>query len=112
MFEDRLDNSLARDAVKVEHVRMRIAHEQINADLIDLELVELKFIFNRCKSTGVDCLFSELQLTFFQVHHDNRDFDIIPNFQPQCTASFGQQTLLFEKSTGVRMLSSCRSISI
>lgn len=48
VFEDRLDNSLARDAVKVEHVRMRIAHEQINPDLIDLELVELKFIFNRC----------------------------------------------------------------
>lgn len=56
VFEDRLDNSLARDAVKVEHVRMRIAHEQINPDLIDLELVELKFIFNRCKSTDVDCL--------------------------------------------------------
>jgi N-terminal acetyltransferase B complex non-catalytic subunit len=47
-FEDRLDNSLARDTVKVEHVRMRIAHEQITTDLIDLELVELKFIFNRC----------------------------------------------------------------
>jgi hypothetical protein len=47
-FEDRLDNSLARDAMKVEHVRMRITHEQITTDLIDLELVELKFIFNRC----------------------------------------------------------------
>lgn len=47
-FEDKLDNSLARDTVKVEHVRMRIAHEQITTDLIDLELVELKFIFNRC----------------------------------------------------------------
>ena len=47
-FEDRLDNSLARDTVKIEHVRMRIAHEQITTDLIDLELIELKFIFNRC----------------------------------------------------------------
>ncbi|KZP19497.1 hypothetical protein FIBSPDRAFT_920120 [Athelia psychrophila] len=93
VFEDRLDNSLARDAVKVEHVRMRIAHEQINADLIDLELVELKFIFNR-------------------FHHDNRDFDIIPNFQPQCTASFGQQTLLFEKSTGLGWLSAFLKIYI
>jgi N-terminal acetyltransferase B complex non-catalytic subunit len=33
--------------VKVEHVRMRITHEQITTDLVDLELVELKFIFNR-----------------------------------------------------------------
>jgi len=93
VFEDRLDNSLARDAIKVEHVRMRIAHEQINADLIDLELVELKFIFNR-------------------FHHDNRDFDIIPNFQPQSIASFGQQTLLFEKSTGLGWLSAFLKIYI
>ena len=33
--------------MKIEHVRMRIAHEQISTDLIDLELIELKFIFNR-----------------------------------------------------------------
>lgn len=48
-----LDNSLARDAVKVEHVRMRVAHEQISSELIDLELVELKFIFNRCTYRAV-----------------------------------------------------------
>lgn len=47
-FEDRLDNSLQRDVVKIEHVRIRIAHEPINSDLVDLELIELKFIFERC----------------------------------------------------------------
>ena len=46
-FEDRLDNSLQRDITKIEHVRMRIAHEQITSDLIDMELIELKFIFDR-----------------------------------------------------------------
>jgi N-terminal acetyltransferase B complex non-catalytic subunit len=46
-FEDRLDNSLQRDITKIEHVRMRIAHEPINSDLVDMELIELKFIFDR-----------------------------------------------------------------
>ena len=47
VFEDRLDNSLQRDLVKMEHVRMRIAHEPINSELVDMELIELKFIFDR-----------------------------------------------------------------
>ena len=29
---------------------MRIAHEALNSELIDMELIELKFIFDRCKS--------------------------------------------------------------
>ncbi|OBZ75813.1 N-alpha-acetyltransferase 25, NatB auxiliary subunit [Grifola frondosa] len=80
-FEDRLDNSLQRDLIKMEHVRMRAAHEPINNDLIDMELIELKFIFDR-------------------FHHDNRDFDILANYQPRSTRSFNEQTLLFEKSPG------------
>ena len=48
-FEDQLDNSLQRDTVKVEHVRMRLTHEVIQSDLIDLELIELKFIFDKGK---------------------------------------------------------------
>ena len=47
IFEDRLDNSLQRDLMKIEHVRMRLPHEPINADLFDMELIELKFIFDR-----------------------------------------------------------------
>ena len=46
-LEDRLDNSLERDLVKMEHVRMRVTHEAINADLVDMEFIELKFIFDR-----------------------------------------------------------------
>ncbi|KAH9854239.1 N-acetyltransferase B complex non catalytic subunit-domain-containing protein [Lenzites betulinus] len=84
-FEDRLDNSLQRDLVKMEHVRMRIAHEPINSELVDMELIELKFIFDR-------------------IHHDNRDFDILPNYQPRSVASFNQQTEFFEKTPGLGWL--------
>ena len=51
-FEDRLDNSLQRDFMKIEHVRMRLTHEPIVSDLVDMELIELKFIFDRCKCTS------------------------------------------------------------
>ncbi|KAH9981196.1 actin cytoskeleton organization protein [Lactifluus volemus] len=47
VFEERLDNSLQRDLVKIEHVRLRISHEPISPELVDMELVELKFIFDR-----------------------------------------------------------------
>ena len=33
--------------MKMEHVRMRLAHEAISSDLVDMELIELKFIFDR-----------------------------------------------------------------
>ncbi|OCH92238.1 hypothetical protein OBBRIDRAFT_791472 [Obba rivulosa] len=86
VFEDRLDNSLQRDLTKIEHVRMRIAHEQINSDLVDMELIELKFIFDR-------------------FHHDNRDFEVQPNYQPRHLPTFDQQTLLFNKTPGPGWLS-------
>lgn len=47
IFEDRLENSLQRDIVKIEHLRMRLTHEAISSDIIDMELIELKFIFDR-----------------------------------------------------------------
>ncbi|KAG8217714.1 N-acetyltransferase B complex non catalytic subunit-domain-containing protein [Butyriboletus roseoflavus] len=81
-FEDRLENSLQRDVVKLEHVRMRLTHEPLNTDIIDMELIELKFMFDRA-------------------HHDNRDFVIIPNYQPHCKPTFNDQSLLFGTSTGV-----------
>ncbi|KAK7467226.1 mitochondrial distribution and morphology [Stygiomarasmius scandens] len=80
-FEDRLDNSLQRDMTKMEHLRMRIAHEVISNDIIDMELIELKFIFDR-------------------QHHDNRDFDILPNYQPHAIDSLNKLTLLFDKADG------------
>ncbi|KAJ6596969.1 actin cytoskeleton organization protein [Mycena vulgaris] len=81
IFEDRLDNSLQRDIVKIEHLRMRLAHEAISSDIIDMELIELKFIFDR-------------------LHHDNRDFEILPDYQPRNSQKFNEQTLLFGKSEG------------
>ncbi|KAF8651484.1 hypothetical protein AX16_004782 [Volvariella volvacea WC 439] len=78
-FEDRLDNSLQRDLVKMEHLRMRITHEMISSDIIDMELIELKFIFDR-------------------VHYDNRDFSILPNYQPKSSPGIDRQTLLFDLS--------------
>ncbi|EIW60342.1 actin cytoskeleton organization protein [Trametes versicolor FP-101664 SS1] len=87
-FEDRLDNSLQRDLVKMEHVRMRIAHEPINSELVDMELIELKFIFDRA----------------IKVHHDNRDFDILANYQPRGVASFNQQTEFLGKTPSLGWL--------
>ncbi|KAG5635534.1 hypothetical protein H0H81_010946 [Sphagnurus paluster] len=75
-FEERLDNSLQRDIVKMEHLRMRLSHEPISCDVIDMELIELKFIFDRN-------------------HYDNRDFDIIANYQPKSSESINSQTFLF-----------------
>lgn len=34
----------------MEHLRIRLAHEAISADIIDMELLELKFIFDRSMS--------------------------------------------------------------
>nr|ATU82292.1 alpha-actin cytoskeleton organization protein [Macrocybe gigantea] len=76
-FEDRLDNSLQRDLMKMEHLRMRLTHEQITSDIIDMELIELKFVFDR-------------------VHYDNRDHSILSNYQPRIIPGIDKQTQLFD----------------
>lgn len=75
-FEDQLECSLHREILKVEHTRMRYCHEIISEDVVDLELIELKAGFDRYQ-------------------HDNRDFDIIPNYQPKGQPSYYKQTRLF-----------------
>jgi N-terminal acetyltransferase B complex non-catalytic subunit len=100
-FEDRLDNSLQRDLVKAEHVRMRLTHEQINSELIDTELIELKFIFDRCTCMHGFASDIELRWRSTLVHHDNRDLETIPNYQPACQASLAEQTFLFKKDAAV-----------
>ncbi|KAK7020551.1 N-alpha-acetyltransferase 25, NatB auxiliary subunit [Favolaschia claudopus] len=87
IFEDRLENSLQRDMVKIEHLRMRLTHEPISSDIIDMELIELKFIYDRA-------------------HHDNRDFDILADFQPASSEKLNEQTLLFGKREGGGWLAS------
>jgi hypothetical protein len=60
VFEERLDNSLQRDLVKIEHVRLRISHEPVSSELVDMELIELKFIFDRRASLIAICLLLKL----------------------------------------------------
>ncbi|KAJ7063373.1 actin cytoskeleton organization protein [Mycena amicta] len=81
VFEDRLEYSLQRDLVKMEDLRIRLTHETISSDIIDMELIELKFSLDR-------------------LHHDNRDFDILANYQPKITPGINTQTLLFGKPEG------------
>ena len=102
VFEERLDNSLQRDLVKIEHVRLRISHESISSELVDMELIELKFIFDRRMSLFV--IYLLLQLNSTSVHHDNRDLEILPNYQPRGQPSFSSQTTLFGKEPGVSAL--------
>ncbi|KAJ7632694.1 actin cytoskeleton organization protein [Roridomyces roridus] len=93
IFEDRLENSLQRDIVKIEHLRMRLTHEPISSDIIDMELIELKFIFDR-------------------LHHDNRDFGILADYQPRVSEKLNEQTLLLNKSEGAGWLSTFLKIYI
>ncbi|KAJ7285761.1 actin cytoskeleton organization protein [Mycena rebaudengoi] len=92
-FEDRLDNSLQRDIIKMEHLRIRLTHETITSDIIDMELIDGKLIFDR-------------------LHHDNRDFEIIADYQPRNGQQFNEQTLLFGKSEGPGWLSTFLKIYI
>ncbi|KAK0463946.1 actin cytoskeleton organization protein [Desarmillaria tabescens] len=80
-FENRLECSLQRDISKLEHTRMRLAFEPVSIDVIDMELIESKFIFDR-------------------QHFDNRDYNVLPNYQPRIQQSLNEQTLLFGKSEG------------
>lgn len=38
----------------------------------------------------------------FAAHFDNRDFEILPNYQPKASQGLNEQTLLFGKPEGVR----------
>lgn len=80
-FEERLENSLQRDLVKMEHIKMRLQHENIGPEVIDMELIELKFVFDR-------------------VHHDNRDTTILPSYQPKSSSDLMTQTHLYGKYEG------------
>ena len=79
---------------------MRLPHELITQDLIDSELVKLKFVFDRCEYFW-SISFDDIRLTSIAVHHDNRDFDILPNYQPRGALTVNEQTLLFGTSPGV-----------
>ena len=94
--------------MKIEHVRMRLAHEGLSQDLVDMELIELKFIFDRSQFLFFFSFLSSrhrkvlLSNVLFAAHHDNRDFDVLPNYQPRGQPTFNDQTLLIN-SPGVRI---------
>ena len=92
LFEDRLDNSLQRDLTKMEHVRMRLTHEPAVPETIDVELLEFKFIFDR-STPGFTAEVFQLTYDITPVHHDNRDFSILPDHQPK-GQSFDLQTVI------------------
>lgn len=84
---------------------MRIAHEPINSDLVDMELIELKFIFDRRTSRfGFVLSRTMSHLAESLVHHDNRDFGILANYQPRSVATFNEQTQYIEKTAGASLL--------
>jgi len=53
----------------------------------------------------------KLAVVYFRVsnlgylgHFDNRDFDIIPDYQPRCSQALRDQTTLFGKLEGVSIV--------
>ena len=44
-FEDRLDRSLQRDLIKIDHVRMRFVVEPPTAETLALEIGELDYMY-------------------------------------------------------------------
>ncbi|KAF8921223.1 N-acetyltransferase B complex non catalytic subunit-domain-containing protein [Mucidula mucida] len=85
IFENRVECSLQRNIAKLEHTRMRLGFDLVSPEIVDMELIDLKFIFDR---------------GLFQDHFDNRDFDVLPNYQPCSSPSLNEQTMLFGKSEG------------
>ncbi|KAH8103633.1 hypothetical protein DFH11DRAFT_1734773 [Phellopilus nigrolimitatus] len=84
-FEDRLDNSLQHDLVKIEHMRMRLAHEGPSTELADTELIEL---FDRITSPA---------------HSYNHDLQVMSNYQPRGQPTFDAQTLMMNASGFLRI---------
>ena len=78
---------------------MRLTHE-ISPDIIDMELIELKFVFDRSE---LYCFLwsREGRAEKHLAHYDNRDFAIFPDYQPRTCQGLHEQTLLFGKPEGV-----------
>ncbi|KAG8813791.1 hypothetical protein FRC17_001430, partial [Serendipita sp. 399] len=73
LLEEKVDNSLQRDLTKLEHFRMKNIHEGLTPESVEVELVELRFVWGR-------------------VHHDNRDFETLSNLLPQGSPTLDQLT--------------------
>lgn len=91
--------------LKIDHVRMRFVVEPPQADTLALEIGELDYMWLSDK--GIKAHFN-LEYTTrgltrtieYAVHHDNRDYKVLPDFQPK-GQSIDQQTTLGPRA-GVR----------
>jgi hypothetical protein len=104
-FEDRLDNSLQRDLIKLDHVRMRFVLEPPTAETAPLELQELDFVLY--KKGDAFLLLSRtktLPLTEGRIdHHDNRDFDLVPDYSPLDQSKDLKTAMAMGPQPGVRL---------
>ncbi|KAF8308096.1 hypothetical protein DL93DRAFT_2159228 [Clavulina sp. PMI_390] len=66
-FEDKLDRSLHRDVIRMDQIRMRCVVEPPTTETLQLEIGELDYMFLPERMA---------------VHHDNRDYSVLPDFQP------------------------------
>ncbi|KZO97767.1 hypothetical protein CALVIDRAFT_60044 [Calocera viscosa TUFC12733] len=66
-FEELIENSLQRDLIRIEHLRMTLTHE----------------LLNNVEMLGIPQEIQDLELNLQRKSNpDNRDFSIIPNLQP------------------------------
>ena len=47
ILDDRLDNSFQRELTKMEHLRMKVLYDGLSVESVEIELVELRYMFNR-----------------------------------------------------------------
>lgn len=81
LFEDRLDRSLQRSLIRIEQLRMRLPIEPPTPETLPLEVEELDLMY-----------FGD------SIHHDNRDYTVLPNYQ-RCEISIDEQLSIGPRQT-------------
>lgn len=81
---------------------MKNLHEGLTPETVEVELVELRFVWGRggCLVYNI----RSLDIDDFIVHFDNRDFDLLPNYQPQGAISLDELTSVGGKRLSVSIL--------
>jgi N-terminal acetyltransferase B complex non-catalytic subunit len=47
LLDEKIENSFQRDLTKLEHFRMKNLHEGLTPESVEVELVELRFVWGR-----------------------------------------------------------------
>ena len=81
---------------------MKNLHEGLTPESVEVELVELRFVWGRGMSLQVinHEFWSNCMLL---VHHDNRDLELLPNFQPAGVPSIDNLTSIGGAPVSVRL---------